>query len=47
MEKSQTKKDFIFRLVIFILGMFVSCYGIAADKDGKLFACINEWDNEV
>lgn len=24
----------------------VSCYGIAADKDGKLFACINEWDNE-
>ena len=29
MEKSQTKKDFIFRLVIFILGMFVSCYGIA------------------
>ncbi len=29
MEKFKSKKEFIFRLVLFILGMFVSCYGIA------------------
>ena len=29
MGKFQNKKDFIIRLVVFILGMFVSCYGIA------------------
>lgn len=29
MKNIESKKDFIFRLVIFILGMFVSCYGIA------------------
>lgn len=29
MKNIESKKDFIFRLIIFILGMFVSCYGIA------------------
>ena len=29
MEKFKSKKEFIFRLAIFILGMFVCCYGIA------------------
>ncbi len=29
MEKFANKKEFMFRLFLFILGMFVSCYGIA------------------
>lgn len=29
MEKITNKKEFMFRLFLFILGMFVSCYGIA------------------